>query len=173
MQKYSILSRAFHWLMGVLIISMIGLGLYMTDMDKNDASRLGFYNLHKSIGAVLLVLILLRILNRFASRVPPLPESFTRAERILSHVTHIALYVLMFLVPFSGYLMSNSFGYPVHIFSIPMPNLVSQNEFGKFFGEVHEISAITMGALVVLHVAAAFKHAIFDAKEKNILRRIL
>ena len=80
----------------------------------------------------------------------------------------------MIIVPLSGYLMSNSFGYPVNFFSIPLPVIAKTNfDLGKIFAEVHESAAFALLGLIAIHVLAAIKHRFFDRPENNVLNRML
>ncbi len=173
--KYHITSRIFHWLMSLLIIFMIGFGIYITDFVNNDSeNRYFLYDLHKSIGVLILILLIARIANRFYHRPPELPQTIKKIERNLAHIGHIGLYFLMLIVPLSGYLMSNSYGYEVKLFSISMPFLISPNiELAKIFGEIHEISAFTLAGLIAIHVIAVIKHRFLDQKENDVLKRML
>lgn len=175
MQKYPLSSRILHWLMALLILGMLGIGIYMTDfLPKDSPNHLKIYELHKSFGVMVLILVFIRIFNRLITKVPPLPETISKIEKILAHLGHFALYALMILIPLSGYLMSNSFGFPVHFFGIEMPFLVEKNfEHGKIFAEAHEILAYTLIAVIVLHIAAVVKHRYFDKPENDVLKRMI
>ena len=174
-QKYALSSRIIHWLMAVIIIALLGLGIYMTEfLSKEASNKMDIYNLHKSFGVVALILIFLRIINRLVKPAPKLPETIVKSERILAHLGHFGLYVLMVIVPLSGYLMSNSFGYPVHLFSIKMPVIAQTNfDLGKIFAETHEIAAYGLLALVTLHILGVIKHHFFDRPENDVLKRML
>jgi cytochrome b561 len=173
--KYALSSRIIHWVMAALILALIFLGIYMANFLPKDAeNRMMIYGLHKSFGVIALILILVRIINRILKPAPKLPETITKSEQILAHIAHIGLYFLMLLVPLSGYLMSNSFGYPVHLFSIEMPFLVTANqELGKIFHETHEIAGYCLFALVMLHVVGVIKHRFFDKAENDVLKRMI
>ncbi len=175
MIKYSVSSRAIHWLMALVIFSALGVGIYMTEILPKDApNHLEVYSLHKSIGVIALLLVILRIINRFIFKAPALPKTIKKHEQILSHLGHFGLYVLMFAVPLSGYLMSNSFGFPVHLFSIEMPILIERDfEIGKIIAETHEISAYSLLALIAAHILAVIKHRFFDKPENDVLKRML
>lgn len=174
-QKYTLSSRIIHWLMAVIIITLLGLGIYMTEfLSKEASNKMEIYNLHKSLGVVAFILIFLRIINRFAKPAPELPETIAKSERILAHLGHFGIYALMVIVPFSGYLMSNSFGYPVHLFSITMPVIAQTNfDLGKIFSEIHEISSYSLLGLVTLHILGVIKHRFFDKPENDVLKRML
>lgn len=174
-QKYSLSSRIIHWLMALIILTLLAVGIYMTEfLSKESANRMVIYDMHKSFGVMALILIFLRIINRFVKKTPALPNTMPKYEIILSHLGHFGLYVLMLIVPLSGYLMSNSFGFPVKFFSLEMPILVQNNfELGKFFAEVHELSAYGLLTLIIVHILAVIKHRFFDRPEHDVLKRML
>ncbi len=173
--KYPLSSRIIHWLMAALILFMLALGIYMTQfLPKDSPQHLEIYELHKSFGVIALVLIFIRILNRLLKKAPALPASMPKAEQILAHLGHFGLYVLMILVPLSGFLMSNSFGFPVKFFSVELPQLIGTNfELGKIFAAAHELCAYGLLALIIAHVLAVIKHRFFDRPENDVLKRML
>ena len=174
-QKYTLSSRIIHWIMALLIPSILAVGIYMTEfLPKDSPNHLQVYELHKSFGVIALILIFIRIINRLIKKAPPLPESITRIEHILSHLGHFGLYVLMLIVPLSGFLMSNSFGFPVKFFSIELLVMVGTNfELGKLFALLHELSAYGLLALITVHILAVIKHRYFDKAENDVLKRML
>jgi cytochrome b561 len=161
--------------MAAIILFLLGLGIYMVYfLSKEDPGRMGIYALHKSFGVMVLAFISVRIINRFINKAPALPDSLPKFDRLAAHFVHVALYLLMILVPISGYLMSNSFGYPVHFFGIELPFLVEKNyEIGSIFSKTHQISAYSMIALLTLHILGALKHRFFDKPENDVLKRII
>jgi len=173
--KYHISSRIFHWAMAIIIISAICLGVYMTEFLPKDASnRSELYGLHKSLGILVLLLIFPRIINRFINKPPALPETIKKIDQILAHAGHIVLYILMILVPLSGYLMSNSYGYRVKLFSIEMPFIIEKNyELGKIFSSLHYYLGYGILFMVLIHIAAVVKHRFFDSKENDVLKRMI
>ena len=173
--KYALTSRILHWVMAVLIIFLLGLGIYMNDfLDKDSVNRLDVYNLHKSLGVVVLILVFLRIINRLLTRTPALPFAISALEKKLAKFGHFALYFLMFMTPFSGYLMSSFAGYPVKLFSIEMPNFFEPNfEIAEFFAEAHELSAFTLLGLIVIHILAVIRHRFFDKPGNDVLNRMM
>jgi cytochrome b561 len=174
-QKYHIISRLIHWTMAGIIIFLLGLGIYMTDfLGKESESRMFIYGLHKSFGVLVLILLLPRLINRLINKPPTLPKSINKFVHKLAHSTHHLLYLLMLIVPLSGYLMSNSFGYPVHLFSIELPFLIGQNpDLGKFFAETHEIAAFTLLGVICFHLAGVIKHRYFEKPENDVLGRMI
>lgn len=173
--KYALSSRIIHWLMAAIILFLLGLGIYMTEILPKDAvNHLQVYELHKSLGVLVLILLFVRIINRIVKKAPPLPNTMPKYEQILAHLGHIGLYVLMFVVPISGFLMSNSFGFAVKFFSIELPMLIGTDfERGKLFAEAHELSAYALLGLVAVHVGAVIKHRFFDKPEHDVLKRMI
>ena len=161
--------------MAARVLFMLALGIYMTEIMLKDApNHLEVYNLHKSFGVMVLILVVIRIINRLIYKAPPLPGGLLKWEKIASHLGHFGLYVLMIFVPLSGYLMSNFFGFPVHFFQIEMPFLVERNfELGRLFSELHQLLAYLLLALVIIHVLAVIKHRFFDKPENDVLQRMI
>ena len=126
--KYALTSRILHWVMAILIIFLLGLGIFMSDfLSEESPNRMEVYNLHKSLGVLVLILLFLRVINRLLTHTPPLPFAISALEKKLAKFGHLALYFLMFTTPFSGYLMSSFAGYPVKFFSFELPNFFQAN----------------------------------------------
>jgi len=94
-----------------------------------------------------------------------------KLEKKLKQMTFLSLYLLMFLVPLSGWIMSNSHGYGVQLFKLKMPNLMAKNEFiANISSYTHQYLAYIIAFIVLFHIVAAFKHVFYD--RKNIIKRI-
>lgn len=164
MQKYHVSIRAIHWLMAALIIGMLGLGFFLEETK--------LYSLHKSIGVVILILILVRLLIRSATKTPPIPTEIKPTERRLAKLGHYSLYVLVLLMPVTGWLMSNWGGRGVGLFGIEMPVIVEKNkELAGLANEAHEYIAYILIFMISAHIAGYLKHKIVD--KLNLLPRIL
>jgi cytochrome b561 len=162
-QRYHAVLRLLHWFIAITIIGLFAVGLYMTGLEKENALRPTMYGLHKSFGALLLSLVVLRIVVRFATAIPPMPLRFAKWERGLAHVVHFVLYCLMIGVPLSGIFMSNSWGHGVSMFGLELPRLFPENrDIAPLSSEIHEILAFTIIGLVVLHALGVIKHRFVD-----------
>jgi len=171
--KYHILLRVTHWIMGVCIIGLIALGWYMGTIKPEDG-KYALYGWHKSFGMLLIFLFPVRFILRKVTTVPPLPKDIKPIEKKLSHLTHILLYVGMFVVPVSGYVMSVSGGHAVKMFGLDIPNLIDKNkEIGEIAHEIHEIAPWVLLGFIVLHVAGALKHKFFEKPENDVLNRMI
>ncbi len=173
-QRYPIVMRLLHWLMALLILSMIASGWYMAGLDKEVSYKYDIYFWHKSFGVMIIFLIIARILFRFTSQVPALPGTLPVYEIKLAHFTHGLLYLLMILVPLSGYLMSDKGGHDIPFFGWVMPDLVDTNkEHASFLHEIHVLIPYILLGIIGLHLAGVIKHRFFDKPEHDSLKRML
>ena len=174
--RYGVVSRSIHWATAAIIIALIVVGWYMTGLAEEDPARRNIYNLHKSVGVLSIFLLVLRFAWLKVSPAPELPAVFPASERNLTQGMRILLYVLMLLVPVSGYVMSTAAGYPVPFFKLfTMPALIGESEMlAEFAHEAHAILGYSILAVVALHIFGALKHRLADrGGPSDILGRML
>lgn len=165
--RYHPVSVLLHWVLGLALIGLFAVGLYMTDLPFSP-QRLKLYNWHKWAGVTLLALSVFRLVWRLTHRPPPLPRAIETAmprwQRLAHHATHHGLYLLFFAVPLLGWAYSSAAGFPVVLFGVlPLPDFVPvSEELAGLIKPLHKLSAFTMMALVLLHVAGALKHQLID-----------
>lgn len=161
--RYTPIAIALHWAIALLVFGGWGLGIYMHDLPLSPA-KLRYYSWHKWIGVTVFFLALLRVAWLATHSAPPLPPAISRLQRRLARLTHAVLYVLLFALPVSGWLMSSAQGVPTVYFGVlPLPDLVAKDKaLGERLAGVHELLAFTLAALVLLHLAAALKHQWID-----------
>ncbi|OKL43119.1 cytochrome b [Pseudovibrio exalbescens] len=178
-RTYGLIAITFHWLMALMIIGLLGLGLYMVDLPLTDQRTFELYQLHKSFGFVILVLAVLRLVWRTVNPSPKLPETMPFLERMAAHLGHAGLYGLMLFLPLSGWLMvsASPWGVPTVIFDsftlphLPVPDFLGTKETAEAtLKTVHEWGAYLLIALIVLHIAAALKHHFIS--RDDVLRRM-
>lgn len=162
-----------HWVVAITVISLFSLGLWMTSLTYYDAWYTRGPFIHKSVGIILFVVLILRLVWRKVSP-PPLPLSeHATWEKKLAHWVHGGLYLLLIAIMFSGYFISTADGRGISVFDwIEVPAFVlgvEQQE--ELAGTIHFYLAITMMILVALHAAGALKHHFIDKDET--LRRML
>ena len=109
MKKYTTVAIALHWLMALALIGMFALGFYMAGLPLSP-DKLKLFSWHKWTGVTLFILVGVRLSWRIAHRAPPLPERMSRREQVLARAGHRLLYLLMFAIPLSGWLMSSAKG---------------------------------------------------------------
>jgi len=168
---FGVISIFLHWLIALLILGQITLGLIMTRIPVS-AQKLMFYGWHKEFGALIGMLVLVRIGWRIYNVNPSL-GSLPAWERFAARSVHYVLYVLMVIVPLTGWLMSSAAGLPVSFFGLfTLPDLIQANEAQRqLFVTIHSYLAYTLLAVIGLHTAAALKHHFID--RDDILKRML
>jgi len=177
---YGIVAITLHWTIATLIIGMLGFGLYMVTLPIFEPATYSLYQLHKSIGFVVLALVALRILWKITSITPDLPAEMPGWEKLAAHLGHISLYALMLIMPLPGWLLvsSSPLGLPSVFFNLfeiphlPTPEFLGQKaDVSAFFTAVHGWAAYAFIAVILAHVGAALKHY-FISKDK-VLQRML
>jgi cytochrome b561 len=170
--RYTGVAIALHWLIALAIFGAFGVGLYMVDLPFSPA-KLKIYSWHKWAGVTIFALVVLRCIWRLTHATPALPDSTPAWQRHVANVTHVLLYVLIFIIPISGWLMSSAKGFQTVYFGVlPLPDLLDKNkELGDTLATVHQYLNFTMIAIVLLHAGAALKHHFID--KDDILRRML
>lgn len=174
-QRYPRAMRVMHWLVGLIIISMLASGIIMAKFMHNDF-RWTVYALHKSFGVMVFVLVMLRIYFRISyqkrGNIPPLPANLPRYTDYVAKITYFMMYLAMVILPVSGYCASNSFGHKVLFFGIALPDIVSKNEFsGAIFSWMHMTLPYILIGLISVHISAVIKHKYID--KQDILPRML
>ena len=156
--RYPLSARLLHWAMAALLLSMLCLGAAMVDRWQPWATSA--LQLHKALGVLALVLLLVRLLNRLRFRAPALPDDMPAAQRAIAHLSHLGLYVLMLALPLTGWAMQGAAGLPLQLFGFVLPALVDADlaRYG-LLRELHAWLAYGLLTLVLLHAGAALHHA--------------
>ena len=172
--KYSPSMRLLHWAMAIVIIGLMAVGIYMSDLDDSPG-KFDIYNWHKSFGVIALLLIAARIVVRTKSAVPALPKVLSKVEQVAAHWGHRALYLLMVLMPVSGYVMSAAHPkrYGVSFFGQKLPDLPPSEFWAGLAHQIHGIASYALLAVIVLHILGALKHRFFDNAEADVMVRML
>ena len=171
-RRWGALAQLLHWLVVLLIIAQFTLATLFDDLPAG-AKKLTLLARHKSIGITILMLALLRLVWRTRSPGPALPDTLKPYERTLARLTHVLLYVFLFAVPLSGWLMSSARGFPVSWFGfLQLPDLVPKNKaLYETLMDTHAVLAWSLGSVAILHLLAALRHH-FLLKD-DVLRRML
>ena len=168
---FGLITILLHWIMAVLIIGMLCLGLYMTNLPIS-AEKLEFYGYHKECGVLVLMLVSIRFIWRLSNILPSL-ANLPWWERIAARSAHWAFYVFMFMMPVTGLLMTSAAGVPVSFFGLfVLPNLISPNTANRIlFLQIHQWTAYLLITTICVHIAAALKHHFID--KDDILKRMI
>ncbi|MBE0493481.1 MAG: cytochrome b [Thiomicrospira sp.] len=171
--QYGVVQIALHWLIALTIFGLFGLGLWMVELTYYSSWYLTAPDIHRSIGVIVVSLMILRLLWRLANpKVVPLATHKTW-ERKLAHVTHALMYVLILLLGISGYMITTAKGQALQVFDwFSIPAISFGIEYQEdIAGDLHEIFAWSLIGLAVLHIAGALKHH-FVVRD-NTLKRML
>jgi cytochrome b561 len=170
--SYGLIAKTFHWIIAPMIIGMLAVGFIMTAMEPAP-TKFFIYGLHKSTGIVILGLVFLRLLWRIYNPSPKLPRELTSWHRRMGKLSPIVLYSLLFLMPISGYILSEAGGYPISIYGLfTVPNFVEKNaEISKLASTIHEYGAFVFIGILILHLSAALYHHF--VLKNSVLQRML
>ena len=165
--RYSRIAIWLHWMIAILIIGQLAGGKIMHLMDPSSL-KFELYQYHKSFGIMILLLSCLRLFWRLGHKPPALPTTMKPWEQRVANLSHKAFYVLVIGIPLSGWAMvsASTFGLKTKLFKlIPWPHIpgVPQSEsLETQLKQAHEVLAIFVFALLLLHIGAALKHHFKD-----------
>ena len=165
-------SQTLHWLIVALIVLQYVLAENAEELPLGMA-KLATLARHKSVGMTILGLAVLRLLWRLGNRTPALPQGMRAWERILARASHAGLYLCIFALPLTGWLMSSAKNYPVSWFGwFQFPDLVAPDT-GLFeaMRSAHGIIFNCLSGLAILHVLGAAKHHLLN--RDDVLTRML
>lgn len=182
-QRYSGPAISLHWIIALGVITNVTLAWLWPHMLPDDVVR-PTIDVHKSIGVTILGLAAMRLLWRWANPPPPLPTGYAIWEVRLSEITHGLLYIIIFAMPLTGWIMDSAWKdqatHPMHYFGtfefprlpfiVSLPQPLREN-FHTWFGKSHEYLAYALYVLFAMHVAGALKHQILDREPE--LQRML
>jgi cytochrome b561 len=167
-EKYHSSIRILHWLMFVLFAIIFVLGVVMVEFKESEPWAL--YSFHKETGVLVFLLVLLRLMARWITKVPEHPADISPTEHRVAQIVVFMLYLLMILVPISGYALSNIHGHEVHFYGLTLPTLFPElPEWKKTIGLIHYYLAYTFLGVFLLHLVGVIKHHVAGLE---ILRRI-
>jgi cytochrome b561 len=159
-ERYDRVAMVLHWTIAVLALFQIGLGWWMLDLPKSPPGlRAGWFNVHKSIGMTIGLLMLARLGWRLSHVAPALPASLPRWQARAARLSHGLLYAALIAQPLVGYLGSSFTRYPIKYFGVTLPHWGwDAPALKQVCSNVHFALACLISVLVVLHMAAALKH---------------
>lgn len=170
--RYTAVAIALHWAIALLIIGLIAVGWIMDELPGGPGSpKTAIIQLHKSFGITVLLLTVARIAWRLMNPPPPEP-AMPAAQKFLASAVHILLYVIMLVMPLSGWIMASAeigqhetrfFG-TVEMYIPGIPGLpdATREAVAETSESIHHLLPWIIIALLGLHVAGAVKHHFID-----------
>lgn len=157
-RHFNLTARVLHWSMAVLILTMLFVGIGMV---ASLSLRPTLVSLHRPIGIAILMLVIVRLVNRLRHPPPPLPADLPRMQVLGAKASHWLLYGLMMAMPLVGWSMLSAGGYPVLMFggfSLP-PITPHDATLYALLRSAHTWLALLLFATILMHLAAALYHA--------------
>lgn len=158
-QQFAWSSRALHWLMAALVLAMLFIGVAMI------GSLLGYHRLvsiHRPLGITILVLVLIRFVNRQLNPLPPFPTTMSPMERLAATSSERLMYVLMLALPLVGWGMLSAARYPIVLYGpFQLPPILPQNAL-LYAGlrKAHTILAFLLFFTFMAHLSAVLFHTL-------------
>lgn len=166
---YSTKQKWIHWISAILVLIAIILPLAKRSLSHLVGGQSELFTIHKSLGIIILLITIWRIYIVIKQGVPEVLPKHERFQRILSKTVQGIIYLLLLVLPLSGYLMS---GRAIHFLGlISIPNLSLSNNVHGFFKSIHIIGAYLLIALLILHIAAAIYHHVWV--KDNVMKSML
>ncbi len=161
-QGYRATARWLHGIVAVLVLLLvIPAGVWIRYFEPaNEAFKFRLYNIHESLGVIVFLLTLLRLVWRWIHPPPAWPVGTPAMIRLASGFSHASLYALLILMPVTGFLATNAWGFPLKVFEIlPLPSPIGKDEtLAKALSFTHWCGAIAMGVILFAHLLGAVYH---------------
>lgn len=171
--RYPTAAMILHWLLAAGVIAQWRIAEAGEHASTEEAGREIMSN-HFSLGVVLLVLVLLRLVVRFVQPNPPLAGHLAGWERAFSRTTHTLFYVLLIAMPIAGWIAMSKFGAPVDVwgvFTMPVLPLEADPEGAKAIFSLHATAGTVLLALTAIHILGTLKHTLLD-RDGNLFRML-
>ncbi|MFW2374666.1 MAG: cytochrome b [Gammaproteobacteria bacterium] len=157
-------SIVIHWVTALAVLALFVLGLWMVDLTYYDDWYRQAPYIHKSIGVLLLLLTLFRLVWYYSNPRPESLGSYSDIERNAAKWVHGLMYLFMLSVMLSGYFISTADGRSIDVFGwfeMPALDLAIENQ-EDLAGDIHFVLSVILISMVVVHAAAAMKHHWID-----------
>jgi cytochrome b561 len=169
---YTFTARMLHWMTALLILLLIPLGIVIAN-EWGGPLQDSLYDLHRSLGAVLIPIVIARLIYRWTQPPLPLPSDIAAIQRRAAHATHWGLYALLLVQPFVGWIATSAYPAAVTLFGwFALPVIWSENRaLSEQLFAIHRWIGIAIAGLVAAHVAAALHHH-FVRRDRVLMRMI-
>jgi cytochrome b561 len=160
-RQFPPLMRFFHWLTAALVLTMLGIGVSMV------ASLSEYHHLvsiHRPLGILILIVVVIRFINRHFSRMPAFPPTMSSQERSVASASEILLYTLLFLMPLIGWGMLSAARYPIMLFgTIHLPPILPHSVLlYALLRRAHTVLAYLLFLTFLAHLAAVLFHTLVE-----------
>jgi cytochrome b561 len=170
--RYPATSKLLHWLVAICVLTTAPVAIAMTSVGKGPTQDM-LYNFHKSLGVLILILMILRLINRLVAGAPIADPGIEPWQKTVSSVVHTSLYVLLLAMPVVGYIANSAYGASTPFFGLfNLPMIVEKNEaLATQLFALHRWTGFLVILIVLMHVGAALYHHFI--RRDDVLRRML
>jgi cytochrome b561 len=156
---YSLTARTLHWITATLVLINLPLGLLIANRWGGPLQD-QLYDLHRSIGALVIPVILIRFLYRLTHPPVPLPDDVPPLQQLAAHVTHWMLYGLLIVQPLLGWIGTSAYPATITVFGLfELPSIWPEDRaFSDKVLFIHALVALAIATLVAMHIGAALYH---------------
>ena len=165
-------SKLLHWLIATSVLTTAPVAIAMGRVAPGPTQD-SLYNLHKSLGVLILVLMILRLINRFIVGAPLADPGIEPWHKTMSATVHALLYVLLVAMPIVGWIANSAYGAPTPFFGLfTLPKLVADNEaLAKQLFTLHTWAGFAVILLAGMHIGGALFHYVI--RRDQVLQRML
>ena len=158
-RQFAAFSRLLHWTMAAMILTMLCIGVAMV---VSLANYHVLVSIHRPLGIAILILVVVRFVNRLLNPPPPFPSTMSRAERRAATASEFTMYGLMFVLPLVGWGMLSAARYPIILFgSVHLPFILPHNVMlYAVLRKAHTILAYLFFLTFVAHLGAILFHTL-------------
>jgi cytochrome b561 len=170
---YTPVARVLHWLTAALVLTTIAVGITMSNFVDEGPVQDFLYNLHQTIGATLIPILVIRLIYRLTHPPLALPEDIPPFQRITATTVHWLLYVLMIAQLIVGWIGKSAYGAPITVFwAFDLPPIWRKDsDFSEDVLGVHDVIGFAIAGLLCLHIGAALFHH-FVRRDRVLLRMV-
>jgi len=169
---YPATSKLLHWLVAACVLITAPVAIAMTNVGKGPTQD-ALYNLHKSLGVLILILMVFRLINRLAVGALAAETEIEPWQKMVSSIVHTLLYVLLLAMPIVGYIANSAYGASTPFFGLfELPNPIAKNEeLATRLFTLHRWAGWLVILLALTHISAALYHHFI--RRDPVLKRML
>jgi cytochrome b561 len=157
--RFTVLSRVLHWLTAILVFSALFVGFVMVNSVGSYAQLI---MVHMTLGVLILLVMVVRVVNRLTHHPPAWPPTIGALEGRLVGLSEKLLYGLLLLQPLVGWAMLSAAGGPIVVFgSIHLLRIAPFDaQLYWVLRQTHSVIAYTLMAVIAAHISAVLLHTL-------------
>jgi cytochrome b561 len=169
---YSGFAKLLHWVIAACVLVLIPVGILIVWVDLGPWGDT-LFNLHKSFGVLVLILVLIRVLYRLMHGAPAPDPNLDAFRRAASGTVHTLLYILLVVQPILGYAANSAYGAATPFFGLfEISPLLAKNEaLSDQLFMYHRWIGMALAVLLAVHIGAALQH--YFIRRDDVLQRML